>query len=71
VADVSFVAFYQASHSRLLRQVYAVTTDLGEAEDVLQEAFARAAMRWSTLNWTWPAGALSSLGLISVVTSAK
>jgi RNA polymerase sigma-70 factor (ECF subfamily) len=49
VADESFVAFYRASHIRLLRQVYAVTTDLGEAEDVLQEAFARAAMRWSTI----------------------
>jgi RNA polymerase sigma-70 factor, ECF subfamily len=49
VADESFVAFYKASHTRLLKQVYAITTDLGEAEDVLQEAFTRAAMRWSTI----------------------
>ena len=40
MADESFVAFYQASHSRLLRQVYAVTTDLGEDQRMAARANA-------------------------------
>lgn len=41
-----FEEFYQACYGRLLRQVALMTTDLADAEDVLQEAFARAALRW-------------------------
>jgi RNA polymerase sigma-70 factor (ECF subfamily) len=41
-----FDEFYQACYGRLLRQVALITTDLADAEDVLQEAFARAALRW-------------------------
>ena len=33
-----FDEFYQACYGRLLRQVALVTTDLADAEDVLQEA---------------------------------
>lgn len=44
-----FDEFYQACYGRLLRQVALVTTDLADAEDVLQEAFARAAIRWRQL----------------------
>jgi RNA polymerase sigma-70 factor, ECF subfamily len=44
-----FDEFYQACYGRLLRQVALVTTDLADAEDVLQEAFARAAVRWRQL----------------------
>jgi DNA-directed RNA polymerase specialized sigma24 family protein len=44
-----FEEFYQACYGRLLRQVAPVTTDLADAEDVLQEAFARAAIRWRRL----------------------
>jgi RNA polymerase sigma-70 factor (ECF subfamily) len=44
-----FHDFYRDAYPRLVAQLYAVTTDLGEAEDVLQEAFVRAAMRWSTI----------------------
>jgi RNA polymerase sigma-70 factor (ECF subfamily) len=41
-----FEEFYQACYGRLLRHVALMTTDLADAEDVLQEAFARAAVRW-------------------------
>jgi RNA polymerase sigma-70 factor, ECF subfamily len=41
-----FDAFYAASYARLVGQLYAVTGDLAEAEDVVQEAFARAVARW-------------------------
>ena len=41
-----FAAFYAASYARLVGQLYAVTGDLAEAEDVVQEAFARAVVRW-------------------------
>ena len=33
---------YEASYRRLVGQLYGVCGDLGEAEDVVQEAFARA-----------------------------
>lgn len=36
---------YHASYRRLVAQVYAFTTDLGEAQDAVQEAFARALAR--------------------------
>ena len=41
-----FEEFYQACYGRLLRQLALMTTDLADAEDVLQAAFARAALRW-------------------------
>jgi RNA polymerase sigma-70 factor, ECF subfamily len=44
-----FEEFYQGCYGRLLRQVALMTTDLADAEDVLQEAFARAALRWRQL----------------------
>ncbi|MBX6356074.1 MAG: RNA polymerase sigma factor [Micromonosporaceae bacterium] len=36
---------YHACYRRLVTQVYAFTTDLSEAQDVVQEAFARALAR--------------------------
>lgn len=48
-ADDGFADFYRSSYRRLLRQVYLVTASVEEAEDVLQEAFVRAAMRWNRL----------------------
>ena len=38
----SFEAFYTGSVGRLLGQLFLVTGDLHEAEEVVQEAFARA-----------------------------
>jgi RNA polymerase sigma-70 factor, ECF subfamily len=45
----SFEEFYTGSVSRLLGQLYLVVGDLHEAEEVVQEAFARASVRWSWL----------------------
>lgn len=42
----AFDAFYAATAKRLIATVYAVTGDLGEAEDAVQEAFVRAWQRW-------------------------
>jgi RNA polymerase sigma-70 factor, ECF subfamily len=44
-----FEAFYAAVFGRLVGQLYLVTGDLQEAEDVVQEALTRAAVRWTRL----------------------
>jgi RNA polymerase sigma-70 factor (ECF subfamily) len=44
-----FGEFYQAVFGRLVGQLVLVTGDLHEAEDLAQEALARAAARWSRL----------------------
>lgn len=44
-----FDAFYTATARRVLHHVYAVCGDLAEAQDVVQEAYARAWQRWSTI----------------------
>ncbi|MFF7642903.1 SigE family RNA polymerase sigma factor [Streptomyces canus] len=44
-----FERFYAGSVKRLVTVVYAVTGDLGEAEDAVQEAYARAWPRWDQL----------------------
>ncbi|GAA3500900.1 SigE family RNA polymerase sigma factor [Streptomyces prasinosporus] len=44
-----FERFYAESVKRLVAVVYAVTGDLGEAEDAVQEAYARAWPRWEQL----------------------
>ena len=41
-----FDAFYTASSRRVLHALYAMTGDLGEAQDCVQEAYARAWQRW-------------------------
>jgi RNA polymerase sigma-70 factor, ECF subfamily len=45
--DDGFAAFYAGSYRRLLGQLFAVTGDLAEAENHLQEAYARAFVRWA------------------------
>ena len=45
----SFEEFYIGAVGRLLGQLLPVTGDLHEAEEVVQEAFARASVRWSRL----------------------
>jgi RNA polymerase sigma-70 factor, ECF subfamily len=48
-ADEGFEEFYGAAFGRLVGQLFLVTGDLHEAEDVVQEAFARASTRWSRI----------------------
>jgi RNA polymerase sigma-70 factor, ECF subfamily len=45
-----FDGFYLASRDRLLHALYAMTGDLAEAQDVVQEAYARAWQRWSSVS---------------------
>ena len=50
MADTNgFEEFYTATVGRLLGQLFPVTGDLHEAEEVVQEAFARASTRWARL----------------------
>ena len=46
-AAAEFDAFYTVSATRVVRQLMLLTGDVGEAEDVAQEAFERAWLRWS------------------------
>ena len=48
-ASSSFEEFYTATVGRLLGALFLATGDLHEAEEVVQEAFARASVRWSRL----------------------
>ena len=45
-SDEDFDAFYRATSRSLLAQLYALTGDWAEAQDCLQEAYARAWQRW-------------------------
>ena len=47
--EAEFDAFYAVSAPRVMRQLLALTGDQSEAEDVVQEAFARAWLRWPTV----------------------
>ncbi|MGW6159611.1 SigE family RNA polymerase sigma factor, partial [Streptomyces sp. NPDC055144] len=47
--EEDFDAFYAATAKRLVATVYAMTGDLGEAEDAVQEAYARDWQRWDRL----------------------
>ncbi|WP_411081880.1 SigE family RNA polymerase sigma factor [Streptomyces sp. cmx-18-6] len=47
--EADFDAFYTATARRLVATVYAMTGDLAEAEDAVQEAYARAWQRWDRL----------------------
>ncbi|GAA3758381.1 SigE family RNA polymerase sigma factor [Micromonospora maritima] len=44
-----FDAFYTATARRVVHHVYALCGDVAEAQDVTQEAYARAWQRWSTV----------------------
>ena len=47
MAGADFEGFYRAHYARLVGQMVAVVGDVHEAEDVVQEAFARASLHWS------------------------
>ncbi len=47
--DEQFEEFYRASYGRTFALVAAITGSRHEAEDVAQEAYARALARWSRL----------------------
>lgn len=46
----TFEDFYSAHYHGLTLQLYAYTGDLGDAQDLAQEAFCRAFARWDRLN---------------------
>ena len=48
-SNAEFEEFYGGAVGRLLGQLVLVTGDLHEAEEVVQEAFARAFIHWSRL----------------------
>lgn len=48
-SDQDFAAFYDATWGRTVACAYAVTGELGAAEEAAQEAYARAWPRWSKL----------------------
>lgn len=46
----SFDAFYTATRQRLLHQMYAMTGNLADAQECVQEAYARAWQRWGQVS---------------------
>jgi RNA polymerase sigma-70 factor (sigma-E family) len=46
VRETEFAEFFAATWSRLFRITYALTGDVGEAEDALQSAFVKAYASW-------------------------
>jgi RNA polymerase sigma-70 factor (ECF subfamily) len=50
VRDDDFAEFYQATYDRVVALVAAMVGDRHQAEDIAQEAFARALIRWSRVS---------------------
>lgn len=44
-----FDAFYNATNRRILHQMYAMTSNLADAQECTQEAYARAWQKWKTV----------------------
>jgi len=49
MADHDFDEFYAGNYGRFVVQLYAVTGSLPDAEDAVQEAFARASVHWGRI----------------------
>ena len=47
--SAGFDAFYAATQRRVQHQMYAMTSNLADAQELTQEAYARAWQRWSTV----------------------
>jgi RNA polymerase sigma-70 factor, ECF subfamily len=47
--SAEFDAFYAGTSRRLLHQMYAMTGNLADAQELVQEAYARAWQRWGTV----------------------
>lgn len=47
VREAEFAEFFAATWSRLFRTTYALTGDVGQAEDALQSAFVKAYAAWN------------------------
>lgn len=50
MGDDGFAEFYAGTAAVVVRQVWAMTGDLAEAQDIVQEAYARAWQRWSSVS---------------------
>ena len=48
--SASFDAFYTGSSRRVLHQMYAMTGNLADAQELVQEAYARAWQRWTAVS---------------------
>ncbi len=48
--EASFDEFFRMSSQRLLGQAYLLTADLARAQDLTQDAFERAWLRWNTIS---------------------
>jgi DNA-directed RNA polymerase specialized sigma24 family protein len=49
-SDLDFEGFFEAEYERLLKTMYVLTRNHSEAEDLAQEALARAFGRWDTVS---------------------
>jgi RNA polymerase sigma-70 factor (ECF subfamily) len=57
LATLDFATFFEREHVRLGRAVYLLTADAAEAEELIQEAMARAFERWDHVSrMSEPAG---------------
>ena len=51
MSAVEFDRFYAGTAHRIVRQMFLLTGDLAEAEDIAHEAFERAWLRWDSVQW--------------------
>jgi RNA polymerase sigma-70 factor (ECF subfamily) len=67
--DVGFEAVYEAERRALLRLAFALTGELGAAEDLTQEAFLRLHQRWGRVSRYDRPGAWVRRVLVNLATS--